>query len=204
MHRDALLSFQRDGLTEPLLLLPEPLDREGLAIFRKIQCLMGDRFSVGHNYTVELVKTASACEALRDEMYLQTLKQLRGNTNSRSVLKGYRFLATLCDSCPPSPSLDRYVRQALELHVGSAGAAGLFPVLDEEGKHHGAQLHSTHGLPAVDAAGETELQTVCAEALRALEANSNAKKNADAQPRKERKSIFEFQVTYNACWICIE
>ncbi|KAL8430311.1 hypothetical protein ACSSS7_005979 [Eimeria intestinalis] len=189
MHRDALLSFQSDALTEPLLLLPDPLGREALGIFRKIQCLMGDRFSVGHNYAAELVKTACVSDLLRDEMYLQVLKQLHGNANMRSVRKGFRFLATLCESCPPSPALERYVRQALELHLDSSGATGLFPTPDDDEKHRGMQTRSAVGARAPD---ETELQSICAGALRALEANSNMNKSSDQG--SQRKSIFEFQV----------
>ncbi|KAL8274078.1 hypothetical protein Esti_001920 [Eimeria stiedai] len=189
MHRDGLLSFQSDALTEPLLLLPDPLDREALGIFRKIQCLMGDRFSVGHNYAAELVKMACVSDLLRDEMYLQVLKQLHGNANTRSVRKGFRFLATLCESCPPSPALDRYVRQALELHLDNSGATGLFSTLDDDEKHRGLQTRSALGARAAD---ETELQCICAEALRALEENSNMSKSSDQG--RPRRSIFEFQV----------
>ncbi|KAL8447776.1 hypothetical protein Emag_004184 [Eimeria magna] len=189
MHRDALLSFQSDALTEPLLLLPDPLDREALGIFRKIQCLMGDRFSVGHNYATELVKTACVSDLLRDEMYLQVLKQLHGNANMRSVRKGFRFLATLCESCPPSPALNRYVRQALEIHLDTPGATGLFLTHEDDDKYRGTQTHSALGARAAD---ETELQSICAEALRALEANSNM--NKSSKQERPRKSIFEFQV----------
>ncbi|KAL8450425.1 hypothetical protein Emed_002513 [Eimeria media] len=189
IHRDALLSFQSDALTEPLLLLPDPLDREALGIFRKIQCLMGDRFSVGHNYATELVRTACVSDLLRDEMYLQVLKQLHGNANMRSVRKGFRFLATLCEACPPSPALDRYVRQALELHLDTPGATELFLNLEDDDKHRGTQTRSALGARAAD---ETELQSICAEALRALEANSNM--NKSSRQERPRKSTFEFQV----------
>ncbi|KAL8432425.1 hypothetical protein Efla_000202 [Eimeria flavescens] len=192
IHREALLSFQSDALIAPLLFLPDPLGREALAMFRKIQCLMGDRFSVGHNYTAELVKIATASDVLKDEMYLQLLKQLHGNTNIRSVRKGYRFLSILCQSCPPSPSLDRYVRQALELHVDSAGTAGFFPAIDDEGKHRSAQSHSAGNPRAVD---ETELQSICAEALRALEANTSVRNIQ--HPAGQRKSTSVYDVFGN-------
>lgn len=190
IHRDMLLSFQSDALTEPLLLLPDPLDREALVTFRKIQCLMGDRFSVGHNYAVELIKTANACDVLRDEIYLQLLKQLRGNSNIRSVRKGYALLAMLCESCPPSPSIDRYVRHALELHVANPRAIGAFLTRNENSK----QLQQSARDPS--AADDTDLQRICAEGLRALEASKRSTQNVKALQGKQRKSVFDLQASF--------
>lgn len=190
LQREALLSFQSDVLTEPLLELPDPLKKDGLVIFRKLQCLMGDRFSVGHNYSVELIKTATACEPLRDEMYVQLLKQLRRNTNNRSVLKGFGFLATLCEHCPPSPALERYVRQALEVYVGTSFAPiGGHSVLDGDSKHKNFMQAPT---AAAGAIYDTELQSICARGLRALEENNTANRHEESA-KIPRKSIFEFQ-----------
>ncbi|CDJ39357.1 myosin G, putative [Eimeria tenella] len=191
LQREALLSFQSDVLTEPLLELPDPLKKDGLVIFRKLQCLMGDRFSVGHNYSVELIKTATACEPLRDEMYVQLLKQLRRNTNNRSVLKGFGFLATLCEHCPPSPALERYVRQALEVYVGTSFAPiGGHSVLDGDSKHKNFMQAPT---AAAGAIYDTELQSICARGLRALEENNTANRHEESA-KIPRKSIFEFQI----------
>ncbi|OEH76717.1 myosin g [Cyclospora cayetanensis] len=182
-----------EGLTEPLLPLPSPLDKEALLIFKKLQCLMGDRFSIGHSYGDEIIRTVLACEELKDEVYVQVLKQLRGNTNSKSVLKGYSFLATLCRDCPPSLSLERYVRQALEAHLGRPRSPGLLFPLDEDSRY-------THPIPAAPEhtpayqKQDSELQKFCADGLRALEANSSSARLQQPPQKKYRKSVFEFQV----------
>ncbi|XP_026190922.1 myosin-8 [Cyclospora cayetanensis] len=193
LQRDVILSFQTEGLTEPLLPLPSPLDKEALLIFKKLQCLMGDRFSIGHSYGDEIIRTVLACEELKDEVYVQVLKQLRGNTNSKSVLKGYSFLATLCRDCPPSLSLERYVRQALEAHLGRPRSPGLLFPLDEDSRY-------THPIPAAPEhtpayqKQDSELQKFCADGLRALEANSSSARLQQPPQKKYRKSVFEFQV----------
>ena len=194
MHREALLSFQSEALTVPLLLLPNPLDSEALAMFRKLQCVMGDRFSLGHGYIAELIKTAEACAALRDELYVQLLKQLRGNTSSRSVVKGYKFLSLLCDRCPPSSALERYVREALEMHVAGYRFSRFEDAIKPLPGVYGGAPHAGMGLGATGSLDQTELGTICAEALRTLEVKGAAAHNVETQQRRPRKSVFEFQV----------
>jgi hypothetical protein len=71
-------------LSEPLLKLPDYLKEIALKIFKNLVSYMGDRKSVKRpidNVKKHLKQTLNAPEDLKDEAYVQVLKQINGHTD---------------------------------------------------------------------------------------------------------------------------
>merc|ERR1711953_375653 len=57
-----------------------------------------------------ILDLASQDENMRDEIYIQVVKQLRGNPSGKSCKLGWELLHHLCSSTPPSPALCEFIR----------------------------------------------------------------------------------------------
>jgi len=57
-----------------------------------------------------ILDLASQDENMRDEIYIQVVKQIRGNPSGKSCKLGWELLHHLCSSIPPSPALCEFIR----------------------------------------------------------------------------------------------
>ncbi|KAJ3129235.1 hypothetical protein HK100_008764 [Physocladia obscura] len=126
------LMYQKDTLRGPLLEnLPKHLHKDAIKSFRLIKHIMSD-VSQGPPYTGSIREVQSllnmgvTSKFLRDEIYVQIMKQVRGNTLPESVFRGWLLLCVVTIVFPPSKDLEEYVKAfTLEHYEGvPAGSWG--------------------------------------------------------------------------------
>ena len=106
-----LLSWSKEGITKPLLrTVDKVLKREAPDIFKLIQTYMGDRKSkqiASLNTCLELTTKGWSLPSIRDELFLQLIKQTSDNPNVESLQHGWELLGK---NAPLSPSLCSWTR----------------------------------------------------------------------------------------------
>lgn len=113
----------RDNLARGMLrhskhLLPQSLsilrsvklEKQALDLFKSLLTIMGDR--IAHNDLIgeilDVVLAGLRNKDIREELYLQVMKQLTGNEDGSSVRRGWEMLS-LCLRCFSHPALDCYL-----------------------------------------------------------------------------------------------
>ncbi|CAF3338920.1 unnamed protein product [Rotaria sp. Silwood1] len=106
LTQDNLLSWTKESLKKPLLrTLDKILRKEAPNIFKLIQIYMGDRKSkqtASLNTCLELTTKGWSLPSIRDELYLQLIKQTSYNYNAESLQRGWELIAICLSFFPPS------------------------------------------------------------------------------------------------------
>lgn len=105
---EQIMAWQKKELSKPLLTLNEAEELYSLQMFRNLLSYMGDRKSSKMSlfHVLKFLKlTIHSQQILKDEAYLQVLKQLRGNPSNDSLMKGWKFLAILSSCYVPSDEI---------------------------------------------------------------------------------------------------
>ncbi|CAF0929616.1 unnamed protein product [Rotaria sordida] len=106
LTHDNLLSWSKESIKKPLLrTLDKILRKEGPNIFKLIQIYMGDRKSkkiASLNTCLELTIKGWSLPSIRDELYLQLIKQTTSNYNPESLQRGWELMAICLSFFPPS------------------------------------------------------------------------------------------------------
>ncbi|CEO99091.1 hypothetical protein PBRA_007205 [Plasmodiophora brassicae] len=123
--RTEMLFWVDSDIHAPLTVLPDtasstPKDTNKLALlaFRSLQAFMGDRKSdkaFQEGYSV--VTLGHSRPDLRDEIYVQTIKQLTRNPDPESCRKGWQLLGGCLASFPPSTSFENFLEVWLRLNA---------------------------------------------------------------------------------------
>ena len=96
-------------ISKPLVKLPDELYETALQLFKNLVSYMGDRKSSKKNPYHHLKKylklTMNATEDIKDEAYVQVLKQIAHNPNYDKCLRGWNFMAILASTYTPSTQL---------------------------------------------------------------------------------------------------
>ena len=108
------MSFTTEPILKSLTVLDENHNLVSLRIFKYVLGFMGDRkFTHPLTIAVEAIQTAYFHPMLRDELFLQIVKQLNKNPSNTSLKRGYAILyATIC-TFPPSEVLENYLETFL-------------------------------------------------------------------------------------------
>ena len=124
------LQFSAEGITTPLVKMNKSLDKESTELFKALQVVMRDRqldtclssrstLFVGLNagdgseYALlasRIVESGISTVALRDELYIQVLKQLTRNPNIKSIVRGWTILCVYLHCFPPTSDFFPYVK----------------------------------------------------------------------------------------------
>ena len=109
-----LLSWKNDVIKMPLLksLSSGEMSAMSIQCFRNATGFMGDRSSGkgDEGHAEKLLKNClSGPEDLRDEVYLQIIKQSTNNTNPQSLLKAWQLFGVVTGGVAPSRSLEPYL-----------------------------------------------------------------------------------------------
>ena len=108
MTPQEIMTFQRSLIKKPLTNLPSSLNEMAVQLFKNLVSYMGDRRSSKkqNQHILKHTKLAmSSPEDLKDEAYLQVIKQLTNNPNEESREKGWTFFAIMSSIYPPSMEL---------------------------------------------------------------------------------------------------
>jgi len=96
LTQDDLLSWSKEPITKPLLrTIDKVLKKEAPEIFKLIQTYMGDKKSkqiASLNTCLELTTKGWSLPSIRDELYLQLIKQTSYNINAESLQRGWELM----------------------------------------------------------------------------------------------------------------
>lgn len=116
------LSFTSEPINRSLLTLSKNEDELACELYKALLVVMGDRplqslngrffRNLSDEFVIanELVKTGVNSVGLRDELYIQLLKQLNRNTKHTSRFRGWSLLIVYLHSFPPSQPFLPYLR----------------------------------------------------------------------------------------------
>jgi len=103
-----------------------------LKMFRNIIAYMEDRPSEKPiELGQEILVTGLATKPLRDEIYVQIMKQLTENPGKRSRKLGWNLLTLCCVTFPPSSKLEYYLEQFLRSHADDDDEISSLKVLEK-------------------------------------------------------------------------
>ena len=108
MTPDEILQWQDRALTKPLLKLPSSLEEIAIQLFKNLRSYMGDRKSSKSPQLHAVKHTRLAMgspEEVKDEAYIQVIKQITRNPNPESAQKGWNLFAIMASCYPPSLEL---------------------------------------------------------------------------------------------------
>ena len=108
MTTEEIMVHQIGLIKKPLTSLPSSLNSMAIQLFKNLVSYMGDRNSSKKKELHLKKHTAiamSSPEELKDEAYLQVIKQITNNPNDESKEKGWNFFAVMASVYPPSMEL---------------------------------------------------------------------------------------------------
>jgi hypothetical protein len=150
--KEAMLKWQNTLISKSLLEMDSNLSKLALQIHKSLLGYMGDKqMAFPATLAQDILQHGWQEPGIRDEIYMQILKQLTGNQKAESIAKGWQMLCMCVTTFPPSPSfqdyllnyiLERentkgairnYARYCLRTLEGmlSSGASGFVPTVEE-------------------------------------------------------------------------
>ena len=108
MTPDEILQWQKKPITKPLLKLPSSLEEIAIQLFKNLRSYMGDRNSSKSPQLHAVKHTRLAMgspEEVKDEAYMQVIKQVTRNPNPESAQRGWNLFAIMASCYPPSLEL---------------------------------------------------------------------------------------------------
>jgi myosin-7 len=116
---DTLLTFKRTLIKKALLKQNRHLDAEAVQAFKNVMSFMGDRVSgkdeIEHARKI-LRNLMQAPSGLRDEIYLQLIKQTTQNPRVSSTRKGWQLMNFCLVTFPPSKSLKKFLSNKISMN----------------------------------------------------------------------------------------
>jgi len=125
LHRAAMLEFTDELLSESLTVLEGSAKKVALECFQDLLRCMGDKPNTYQGNKEEPVLNAakSADVALRDEVFVQIMKQLTKNPSSKSSAAGWELLESVLAEALPSDELSEFLRGFLQKMAASGESA---------------------------------------------------------------------------------
>ena len=108
MKPEDIISWQGSLISKTLIRLPSSLEEIALQLFKNLMSYMGDRSS-SKNPQLHVIKhtrlAMGSPEEIKDEAYLQVIKQITRNPNPNRTMRGWNFFAIMASCYPPSMEL---------------------------------------------------------------------------------------------------
>ena len=108
MTPDEIMQWQNSLIRSPLRRLSSSLEEISLQLFKNMMSYMGDRKSSKSPklHVIKHIRLAMGSpEEVKDESYLQVIKQITRNPKPQSALKGWNLFAIMASCYPPSLEL---------------------------------------------------------------------------------------------------
>lgn len=102
------MKYSKDPISSPLTRLSPQLKSSAINLYNDMMCYMLDKPSklkpIDHVKS-HLKVSMTASEDLKDETYVQIIKQIRDHPNQNNAFRGWNFLAIISSCYPPSSDL---------------------------------------------------------------------------------------------------
>ncbi|XP_029906997.1 rho GTPase-activating protein 39 isoform X2 [Myripristis murdjan] len=118
-----MLSWNRGSIKKPMLVTSNrAVRKEACEMFKLVQAYMGDRPSrLDRRHCALLIVTKCwDMPGLRDELYVQLVRQTTGNTSPRSLAAGWELMAVSLAFFAPSPKFRCYLEGYIQRHTEPA------------------------------------------------------------------------------------
>ncbi|XP_056130345.1 rho GTPase-activating protein 39 isoform X2 [Lampris incognitus] len=115
-----MLSWNRGSIKKPMLVTSDrAIRKEACEMFKLVQAYMGDRPSrLDRRHCALLIVTKCwDMPGLRDELYVQLVRQTTGNTSPRSLAAGWELMAVSLAFFAPSPKFRCYLEGYIQRHT---------------------------------------------------------------------------------------
>lgn len=115
-----MLSWNRGSIKKPMLMTNDrTVRKEACEMFKHVQAYMGDRPSrLDRRHAALLIVTKCwGMQGLRDELYVQLVRQTTGNTSPRSLAAGWELMAVCLAFFAPSPKFCCYLEGYIQRHM---------------------------------------------------------------------------------------
>jgi hypothetical protein len=116
--RETMLTWNKDVIPNCLTQIISSLEKVGLNNFRDIQGFMGDRsYSFADTLALEILEHGRNYAGLRDEIYVQIMKQCSFNPKEESVVRGWQLLGLCSETFLPTEECLPYVFHFMDAHI---------------------------------------------------------------------------------------
>eukprot|EP01114_Cavostelium_apophysatum_P016197 TRINITY_DN4552_c1_g1_i1.p1 TRINITY_DN4552_c1_g1~~TRINITY_DN4552_c1_g1_i1.p1 ORF type:complete len:1671 (-),score=460.55 TRINITY_DN4552_c1_g1_i1:15-4412(-) len=108
-----MITFSKDPITSSLLVIDDKYNEIAAGLFIGIMKFMGDLPKgkrTDESLAKDIIQTGIDHEVLRDEIYNQMFKQVRGNPKINNIFKGWMLVALAIGCFPPSKQFLPYFR----------------------------------------------------------------------------------------------
>ncbi|XP_061640534.1 rho GTPase-activating protein 39 isoform X2 [Phyllopteryx taeniolatus] len=115
-----MLSWNRGSIKKPMLVTSNrAVRKEACEMFKLVQAYMGDRPSrLDRRHCALLIVTKCwDMQGLRDELYVQLVRQTTGNASPRSLAAGWELMAVSLAFFAPSPKFRCYLDGYIQRHT---------------------------------------------------------------------------------------
>lgn len=115
-----MLSWNRGSIKKPMLVTSDrTVRKEACEMFKLVQAYMGDRPSrLDRRHCALLIITKCwDMPGLRDELYVQLVRQTTGNASPRSLAAGWELMAVNLAFFAPSPKFRCYLEGYIQRHT---------------------------------------------------------------------------------------
>ncbi|XP_062272280.1 rho GTPase-activating protein 39 isoform X2 [Scomber scombrus] len=115
-----MLSWNRGSIKKPMLVTSNrAVRKEACEMFKLVQAYMGDRPSrLDRRHSALLIITKCwDMPGLRDELYVQLVRQTTGNATPRSLAAGWELMAVSLAFFAPSPKFRCYLEGYIQRHM---------------------------------------------------------------------------------------
>ncbi|XP_063065232.1 rho GTPase-activating protein 39 isoform X1 [Engraulis encrasicolus] len=131
-----MLSWQRTSIKKPMLVTSDrAVKKEACEMFKLVQTYMGDRTAarVDRKHAALLVVTKCwGTQGLRDELYVQLVRQTTGNGSLRSLGWGWELMAISLAFFSPSPKFRRYLEGYIQRHMEPSNDKKILQLIQEQ------------------------------------------------------------------------
>ncbi|KAK9953782.1 hypothetical protein ABG768_015909 [Culter alburnus] len=115
-----MLSWNRGSIKKPMLITSDrAVKKEACEMFKLVQAYMGDRPARldKRHVALQVVTKCWGMQGLRDELYVQLVRQTTDNLSLRSLEAGWELMAISLSFFSPSPKFRRYLEGYIQRHL---------------------------------------------------------------------------------------
>ncbi|KAM3922758.1 rho GTPase-activating protein 39-like isoform 2-T2 [Leptodactylus fuscus] len=126
-----MLSWNGGSIKKPMLITSNRvIKKEACEMFKLVQVYMGDRQGRTDRNQVALVLVTKCwtVQGLRDELYMQLVRQTTNNMSYRSLSLGWELIAISLGFFSPSPKFQSYLEGYIYRHLEDASDQNSLPI----------------------------------------------------------------------------